>query len=173
MSSEIERRLRRSFAKDERIDESLGGYQMYAVLRMIAAAMNSTGEVAFAIAARSDRSKISWLTDPYAYDQAVKATIKVLEALRPDADASLPRGPVLEQFDIPPTRDFPSVTSDFAAELHRLGEQFASEIVSKVAQAEATVPPLNSRVPNEERLARTIASNLGPIHNQLKKRHKK
>ena len=72
ISREVEHRLRRSFEDDEKIVQTLGGPQMYAMLRTVAASMT------FAASGSDD-----WLNDPDAYDRAFWATIKVLDALRP------------------------------------------------------------------------------------------
>jgi hypothetical protein len=42
LSQEIERRLRRSFDEDRRFDETLGGRENYAILRLIAGVLNAT-----------------------------------------------------------------------------------------------------------------------------------
>jgi hypothetical protein len=40
-----------------------------------------------------------WLNDPYAYDQAVQAAVKVLEALRPPGEIRVPALPLTPRPD--------------------------------------------------------------------------
>jgi hypothetical protein len=82
LSQEVEYRLRRSFDEDQGIIEKLGGRQNYAVLRLISSLMETIYNPADA--------RASWLLDPHAFDQLVKAVILVLEELRPPGDPSVP-----------------------------------------------------------------------------------
>lgn len=82
LSQEIEHRLRRSFDRDERWIEIFGSRQNYAVLRLIAAAMDTVNPT---------RSGSSWRDDPFAFDQMIIAVNAVLAALRPPGDPSAER----------------------------------------------------------------------------------
>ena len=83
ISSEVERRLRQSFDKDQSITDALGGRQMYSLLRLIASSMNLIGQHTFYFEHGKIAEESEWLSDPYAFDQGVKATVTILEALRP------------------------------------------------------------------------------------------
>jgi hypothetical protein len=78
LSQEIEYRLRNSFLDDKRIEETFGSRANYAVMRMIAS-------VADAMMNTKHRSA-EWSSDPYLFDQVVKATVYVLDLLRPPGD---------------------------------------------------------------------------------------
>lgn len=92
MNTEIMERLHQSFDFEGR----LGGPQVTLVVETIAAAMRSSGRMAGFMATRQVSKEDEWLTIPYAYDQAVKAAITVLEAHRPEGEIKVPRPAVHE-----------------------------------------------------------------------------
>lgn len=77
LSQEIEHRLQRTFVEDDKIEAALGGRQNFAIMRLITNVMQSTRNVG---------KKADWRTDPYAFDQMLKAVNAVLLALRPPGD---------------------------------------------------------------------------------------
>jgi hypothetical protein len=84
LSQEIEFRLRRSFAEDEKIDLGFGDEQTFAVLRTAAMAVKTsrfTTEVA---------SGGHWLSDAWAFERVVATVFRVLWAFRPAGDAVPP-----------------------------------------------------------------------------------
>ncbi len=163
ISAETEYRLRRSFDEDEKVVQLFGGPQMYAILRLIGATMNMAGQ--FALDWRPTTKKLHepWLQDPYAYNQAVQATMSVLEALRPPGDPSLD----LVRFRVSKDADLKVIPET----LHlRVGERAAVSMISEVASAPSTIPAPNERIPSDQALARRIAEGLGPLRDHLKNR---
>jgi hypothetical protein len=158
LSSEIEHRLRRSFDSDNLV-ENLGGQQLYAMLRTISAVMMMAGTKFVSSATEKRHQNVDWLSDPEAYDQAVKATIRVLEELRPAP---------------PPKRKIPRVPKGKGAlaevvhtlEHHR-GEAMANLLLADIGEAEPTQPLPGGKLSPAQRLVRRIASDLGPAHKRL------
>ena len=112
-SQEAEARLERSFDHQELLPQVLAlayGSQLAAMLLMLGDAMKATGESA-GVSATADRRSTTlertqkWFDMPYAYDQAVRAADRILEALRPagasqhmrDTEAELHLGDVEDQ----------------------------------------------------------------------------
>ena len=98
-SQEAEARLERSFDHQELLPQVLGltyGRQLAAMLLMLGDAMKATGESAGFSATAVRPSAIlegtqKWFDIPYAYDQAVRAANRILEALRPAGDPQTPK----------------------------------------------------------------------------------
>jgi hypothetical protein len=91
MNAEFADRLERSFVQDEGLADAFGSRDLYAFMRAIAAAMTHAGEIAALVKPRpSTDDSLSWLTEPYAFDQAAKAAGCVIEAFRPPGDCSPP-----------------------------------------------------------------------------------
>jgi hypothetical protein len=94
MNAELISRLEKSFAQDDQLADTLGSKDVVTFMQSIAAAMRKAGE----IAAASKRPRIlvtnpPWLSEPYAFEQAVKAANGVIEAFRPPGDPSPPSTP--------------------------------------------------------------------------------
>src|SRR5713226_8088659 len=118
MNNEIIDRLQRSFENDRRIEEIFGGRDVYGMMRVIAAAVHETGLSAGFFATSSLEGAKGWLRNPWAYDQAVRAALRVFEALRPAGDPSPP---------------------DAQEHMQNLGRGFASGILDEIARGEARV----------------------------------
>lgn len=88
LSREVELRLRRSFIEDDKIDVGFGNRRTYALMRVIALAME--------IRHRFD-VEAPLLDDPWSYDQAVKSINAVLEAYRPVGPIVQPENPYGEK----------------------------------------------------------------------------
>jgi hypothetical protein len=98
MNAEFISRLERSFARDDELQDALGGKDAILFMRAIMAAMKKAGE----IGAASLRPTViitdpPWLTEPYAFNQAVKAANGVMEAFRPPGDPLPPAAPSAAQ----------------------------------------------------------------------------
>lgn len=90
MNTEIADRLERSFEADQRIEAVFGSREVYGIMRAIAAALNMVGVSARTVQGQA-AGDVQWLDDPYAYDQAVRATIRFLNATRPPGEVNPPR----------------------------------------------------------------------------------
>jgi len=148
LSREIERRLRRSFEDDQKIIDTLGGPQLYAMLRMVAEAMNLAGTI------RGDGNHADWLNKPDAYDRALWATIRVLDALRPVgemAGASDQNG-----------------AAGWAERRRDYGISLADLVIDRVAEAPPVIASPREKLTPRQRLYRRIASDLGAAHERIK-----
>ena len=100
IAQEIVDRLTRSFDMSERLEDVFGSREVYALMRAVGSAMDMTGKAgAHGVAGKLDwdpKNPGAWLSDPYAYDQAVKAAAKILEAMRPEGDPSPPALPTAD-----------------------------------------------------------------------------
>jgi hypothetical protein len=95
LSREIEHRLRRTFDQDKEINLVFGSRRMFQLMRLIASVVDST--VGRKVAA-SKKANLDWLDDPYAFDQAMRAIMAVLERIRPPG--AIPQSPdeALDQY---------------------------------------------------------------------------
>ncbi len=92
MNSEMVRHLERSIDRDD----ARGGQRVAAIVEAMATAMRSTGEHgAFAATGKLHKHGL-WFEHPYAFDQAVKAAMAVLENFRPPGEIVLPTPNVVE-----------------------------------------------------------------------------
>jgi Arc-like DNA binding domain len=88
MNAEIVRRLEWSLAADEQVEAVFGSAELYGVMRALAAVMNTAGNRALWLSGHDLR--YGWIDSPYAYDQAMQAAVRVLEALRPPGEIEQP-----------------------------------------------------------------------------------
>lgn len=92
-SQEAELRLERSFERQGLRGEVLAiefGPELAGLLLMIGATLRDLGPQVGLMSTMTLEGAQRWLDDPFAFDQAVAATSKLLEALRPEGDASPP-----------------------------------------------------------------------------------
>jgi hypothetical protein len=120
ISEEIESRLSKSFENDQ---------NFYGLMRVIAAAIQEAGNSAGYLTTSSREGARDWLHNPWAYDQAMSAAVRVIEAFRPKGDPSPPEG---------------------QAQMQNLGRDFASGILHEIARGEARVS-INAARTNELR----------------------
>jgi hypothetical protein len=136
LNTEIVDRLERS---ERQIEDVFGGREVYGIMRVIAAAIHETGHTAgFYTTASLDGAR-GWLRNPWAYDQATQAAMRVFEALRPEGDRSPPEG---------------------QEQMQNLGRGFASGILNEIARDEART---STTVLRTEELRR----DLGPLAERL------
>jgi hypothetical protein len=88
VSDEIGDRLRRSFDPDLDVDKVFASPEMFALMRVLAATMESAGREAATIKSGVDVDH--WFRDAYAFNQAHYALERLLEIVRPTAEASPP-----------------------------------------------------------------------------------
>lgn len=165
ISSEVESRLRRSFIEDDKITDALGGRQMYAVLRLISSSMSAVGQHSYFFEHRKLAEEADWLGDPYAFDQAIKATTTILESLRPEGDVEPKRQVDMDQVEV--VGDGPQ--ADINEMFRNLGTLFAHGALKDVADAEPTEPEPNNKATKKQKLSRRIATDLGPMAKNIKK----
>ncbi len=92
MNSEMVRHLERSIHRND----GLGGPRVAAIVEVMATAMRSTGEHgAFAATGKLHKHGL-WIEHPYAFDQAVKAAMAVLEIFRPTGEVVVPTPNIVE-----------------------------------------------------------------------------
>jgi hypothetical protein len=168
LSSEIEHRLRRSFDQERDVRAVLGGDQTYAFLRTIADVIRVTAEQAGRLVGRAKRRETEWLHDPYVYDQATRAAIVVIQALRPPGEPTPPR---LEEEGSTPganvlTRQIMALGEGFS-----WGPGYALHLLRAIRDVPASGEfPLPDRHKDDwTTLAERIAADLGPIKDRLQK----
>jgi hypothetical protein len=121
INREINDRLNASFDDDRNPDKVFSSRALFGLMKLVAAAMQTAGAHALHLDTGSPERGLEFFRDAYAYDQAMRAAITVLEACRP-----------------PGNRE-PSQTSIDAAvnELKlRVGEVWAKNLLAEVADAE-------------------------------------
>ena len=91
MNAEFISRLERSFVQDDELQVGPSGKDVILFMRAIMAAMKKAGEIS--AASRRPAAIVTdppWLTEPHAFDQAVRAANGVMEAFRPPSEQFLP-----------------------------------------------------------------------------------
>lgn len=97
VTREINDRLAASFGHEAAIDAAIGNRTLLGLLRLVGVAMQGAGKfAAFASAVASHDKRQEWIDNPYAYDQATRAALTILDALRPPGEIEVPRIPVAE-----------------------------------------------------------------------------
>jgi hypothetical protein len=92
LNSEVVHRLERSFDQDQRLEDVFGSADLFGLLRAVGTAMDAAGKYAGFMSTRSPEGARGWIDHPYAYDQAVQAAERVLDALRPHGEVEVPDG---------------------------------------------------------------------------------
>ena len=87
VNKEISDRLERSFNEGMSISATDGDGELYSILRVVAAAMDLAGPMAAIMSTLNPESGKAWINNSIAYEQALKAAVTVLEALRPQSPA--------------------------------------------------------------------------------------
>ena len=90
LAQEVEARLERSFAQDQRLEDVFGSADLFGLLRAVGTAMDAAGKSAGFMSTRSPAGARGWIDHPYAYDQALQVAVRVLDALRPLGAIELP-----------------------------------------------------------------------------------
>jgi hypothetical protein len=123
MNTEIIERLMRTFEDEVKLEAEFDRRQLYAILRIAAVAMDHSGNSAVIVSG----TRSNWVDNPFAYDQAVKAALHVLNAFRPLGEISGPKS-------------FPTLGEDFAGGIL---EHIAAE--EPISIGDASVPPRSHR----------------------------
>lgn len=84
VNKEISERLERSFSEDM-VVTSDSSAELYSILRVVAAAMDSAGNMAAIMSTMNPEAGKGWIENSIAYQQALQAAIKVLDELKPKA----------------------------------------------------------------------------------------
>jgi hypothetical protein len=88
INREINDRLERSFIGDAlQLGHSEAAPELFAVLNMVAAAMNAAGRAAAFCISFDEKKAAAWQTDSFAFGQATKAAQTILETCRPLGEA--------------------------------------------------------------------------------------
>jgi len=98
-SQEAEMRLEQSFNREDLLGEAMClayGKELAGLLMMLGTAMHDVGRSAGFSATFTIEGANAWWSHPYAYDQAVQAVGRILEAARPLGERRPPRGPDAE-----------------------------------------------------------------------------
>jgi hypothetical protein len=81
INQEITRRIEASFVEERRVDEAFGNSEIFGIMKIAATAFVEAGR----LAAHSVSAK-NFVENPFAYNHAVIAAAKVLEAFRPSGE---------------------------------------------------------------------------------------
>ena len=95
LSQEVEFRIERSFDRAELIFNSMTlayGPELAGLVILVARAMAGAGRVSRRKESGLEFSREGWLTEPFAYEQALHAAVAVLKGLRPTGRANAPSG---------------------------------------------------------------------------------
>ena len=136
MNTEIIERLERSFE----IEDRLGGPKVAELVETIGTVMRSTGEAtAFHVDSSKTHDQGEWLAVPYAFDQAVKAAITILEHHRPNAPIVEPKIPPDSVFIVDgetktDLTDLKNLRADINNMLKKFGELTAATELRKKEQ---------------------------------------
>lgn len=120
-SQEAEMRLENTFKATNAVFDALDlafGKRLTGLLLAMAHASQLTGTRAVFVSQLNVAGGENWVSDPYAYDQAVRAILAILEAFRPTGKIEMP----------PPQRGLPE--SAYA----QLGVGFAQDLLAAVGQ---------------------------------------
>lgn len=88
-SQEAETRLELTFRSERQLDQALEtifGQRTAGLVTLLAHVMRDAGQMGHPIATRSLEVAPDWTSNAFAYDQAVRAATRVLEAFRPEGD---------------------------------------------------------------------------------------
>jgi len=85
INQEMTRRIEISFMQQTRVDEAFGSQEIFGLMKIVATAFVQAGAMAGHLV-----STKNFVENPFAYDQATRAAIKVLEAFRPSGEIAPP-----------------------------------------------------------------------------------
>ncbi len=154
-SQEAELRLESSFQKQDLRSEVMSlafGPELGGLLVMIGATLRELGPSAGFQSTMTLEGAQRWLDDPYAFDQAVRAIDRIVEALRPLGEVSPPRT----------LTSLATVDPTLAAVAEQLGQGFAESMIDAVAGRGVTL--------SLQKDGAEIADMLGPVAERLAKR---
>jgi hypothetical protein len=83
VNKEITDRLEKSFSEEMTVSSADGESDLYSILRVVVAAMEVAGPMAAIMSTLNMEANRTWIDNSIAYDQALRAAVKVLEELRP------------------------------------------------------------------------------------------
>jgi hypothetical protein len=93
MNTEMNERLMRSFEDDVKLEVEFSRVQLYAILRLVANAMDHAGASSAIMSNMGTGASKNWTDNPFAYDQALKAALFILNTFRPagEIDVATPK----------------------------------------------------------------------------------
>jgi hypothetical protein len=146
LTQETELRLQLSFAADRHLMDALAlafGEPLSALLLLIGRVMNTTGRSAGFSATNTLEGAEDWVSNGFAYDQAVEAANAILEAARPEGDAA--SSAFLSGLDLGVGMAMPYLTAvadpnaGITANLQRIGretrERLGDEVADRIARS--------------------------------------
>ncbi len=149
-SQEAELRLEQSLKSEEALYKALDlayGGELTALVLALARALHLTGTRAVFVGDMTKVDAKDWMLDPYAFDQAVHAANRVLEAFRPRGKVEVPHG-MEPHFNVQP------------GEFETLGKDFAQMVLVAVENS--------TKTKNQEEWARPIAERLAKSNVQIR-----
>lgn len=154
-SQEAEFRLELSFHREQLLIESmtlLFGRELAGLIYTLGVVMSRVGTVT---ANRKMLGTTPWMVQPYPYDQAVRAAVSLLEALRPQGDPKL-------SVDVSAAGLLgESISKDSETQIDRFGENLAKLMIHALLEH-----PYKGAGFQQD--AEKIRCLLGPVLNQLK-----
>jgi hypothetical protein len=139
-SQEAESRLDRSFDRQDLIEEVMElkyGNPLAGILMAIGVAIEKAGRAAALYSQLGAQDRRTWVDDPFAYDQGMKAAVDILDRLRPPGDIVAP--------------------SKFK-NASKIGSNVAAEIIDEIISEAPIFPDLNPHDADTARLRRALSS---------------
>ena len=93
-SQEAEVRLEQSFRDQQRAElfsDLYYGRELSALLEIVGRAIRDAGTHAAVVAAMAGLGSYDWIDNPFGFDAAIKAAVRVLENLRPPGEIAVPK----------------------------------------------------------------------------------
>lgn len=131
MNTEMNERLMRSFEDEVKLEAEFARVQLYAILRVVANTVDHAGASSAMVSNMTTGAPKNWVDNPFAYDQAVKAALYILNQFRPPGEIA----------DAKPS----------PAPMSNLGEEFAKGVVESLLEEQPTtigdvsIPPRSRR----------------------------
>jgi hypothetical protein len=143
-SGEAERRIEATFRSEQQLSQGLDlvyGEQIAGLLTVIGRVLRDVGPAAHAASTRALEVAPDWLSNPFAFDQAVKAIGAVMEVLRPDGER------------VPAHLRSPLVVmgNDMNEMYRHIGQAIAGPYLTAVADPEAAITADLKRIGREVR----------------------
>jgi hypothetical protein len=134
-SQEAERRIELTFRAEDQFEQGLEliyGRQLGGLLTLLGHVIREAGRSAGFTSSNTLEGAEGWMSNPYAFDQAVEAANAVLEALRPVGDPS-------PTADLPKGQPFGPAGVDLGGLYRNLGVSMAGPYLAAIVDPEAAI----------------------------------